>query len=104
MMGSASMSSRDSRSASSRLNEAVPSGHADAIFINGKFVTADAAFRVVSAVAVREGRFLAVGTTDEIRSIAGPSTTVVDLQGQTVVGTENLIRVDDVMESPKVAE
>jgi predicted amidohydrolase YtcJ len=79
------MSSRDSRSASSRLGGTIPSGHPDAIFINGKFITADGAFRVANAVAVRDGRFLAVGSTEEIRSIAGPATTVVDLQGATVL-------------------
>ena len=79
------MSSRDSRSASSRVRAAVPSGYPESIFINGKFITADAAFRVADAVAVRDGRFLAVGSTEEIRSTAGPSTTVVDLDGATVL-------------------
>jgi predicted amidohydrolase YtcJ len=79
------MSSRDSRSANSRLSGTIPSGHPDAIFINGKFITADASFRVVDAVALRDGRFLAIGSSEEIRSIAGPSTSVVDLQGATVL-------------------
>jgi hypothetical protein len=79
------MSSRDSRSASSRISAAAPFAHPDAIFINGKFITADASFRVANAVAVRDGRFLAVGTTEEIRSLAGPSTTIVDLNGATVL-------------------
>jgi len=79
------MSSRDSRSASSRVGGTIPSGHPDAIFINGKFITADSAFGVAHAVAVRDGRFLAVGSTEEIRSLAAPSTTVVDLQGATVL-------------------
>lgn len=79
------MSSRDSRSASARVSAAASFGHPDAIFINGKFITADASFRVANAVAVRDGRFLAVGTTEEIRSIAGPSTTIVDLDGATVL-------------------
>ena len=79
------MSSRDSRSASLRASESVPSGHPDAIFINGNFITADAAFSVANAVAVRDGRFLAVGSTDDIRSMAGPSTSIVDLNGATVL-------------------
>ena len=79
------MSSRDSRSANSRLSGTIPSGHPDAIFINGKFITADASFRVAEAVALRDGRFLAIGSSEEIRSIAGPSTSVVDLQGATVL-------------------
>lgn len=84
--GFADRSAGDARSASSgRTSPAPSSGHPDAIFINGKIVTVDAAFRVADAVAVRDGRFLAVGTTDEMRSIAGPTTTVVDLQGKTVL-------------------
>ncbi|HUN96596.1 MAG TPA: amidohydrolase, partial [Bradyrhizobium sp.] len=34
---------------------------------------------------VRGGRVLAVGTSDDIRRLAGPSTTVVDLEGKTVL-------------------
>jgi predicted amidohydrolase YtcJ len=79
------MSSPSSRSANARRGETLPTGHPDAIFINGKFVTADSEFRIASAVAILEGLFLAVGTSEEIRSIAGPSTMVVDLQGQTVL-------------------
>ena len=79
------MSSRDSRSASLRASESTPSGHPDAIYINGKFITADATFSVANAVAVRDGRFLAVGSTDDIKSMAGPSTSIVDLNGATVL-------------------
>lgn len=82
----ANKSAGDARSASSgRSGPVAAFGHPDAIFINGKIVTVDAAFRVADAVAVRDGRFLAVGTTDEMRSIAGSSTKVVDLQGKTVL-------------------
>ena len=54
-------------------------GHPDAILIDGKIVTVNDAFRVAAAVAVRDGRFPALGTTDEMRSIAGSSTMVVSL-------------------------
>jgi predicted amidohydrolase YtcJ len=84
--GFANKSAGDARSAGSGRSGPVPSSsYPDAIFINGKIVTVDAAFRVADALAVRDGRFLAVGTTDEMGSIAGPSTTVVDLQGKTVL-------------------
>lgn len=79
------MSSRDSRSASLRASESVPSAYPDAIYINGKFITADASFSIASAVAVRDGRFFAVGSTDEIRSMAGPATDIVDLNDATVL-------------------
>ena len=57
----------------------------DAIYVNGKFVTADLAFSYAEAVAIGGGRFTAVGTTAAIRRLAGPNTNVVDLQGRTVV-------------------
>jgi predicted amidohydrolase YtcJ len=80
----ARLTNRDAQNAQLASSRYV-SSYPDALFINGKIVTVDAAFSVAEAVAIREGRFLAVGTTDEMRSIAGPSTTVVDLQGRTVL-------------------
>ena len=57
----------------------------DAIYVNGKIVTADRAFSYAEAVAIRGGTFSAVGTTAAIRRLAGPATKVVDLKGRTVV-------------------
>ena len=62
-----------------------PSGPADLIVVDGKVVTADSAFRIVEAVAVRQGRIVAVGTNADVRSLTGPSTRVVDASGRTVV-------------------
>ncbi len=58
---------------------------ADTIFVNGKVVTADKAFSLAQGVAVKDGRFVAVGSSDQVRRHAGPSTRVVDLQGRTVI-------------------
>ncbi len=57
----------------------------DLVLLNGKILTVDRAFAVKQAVAVRGGKFLAVGTTDEVRRLAGPATQVIDLKGRTVV-------------------
>lgn len=57
----------------------------DTIFHHGKVITADAQFRVQEAFAVRGGRIIAVGTTGEIRALAGPRTTQHDLGGRTVL-------------------
>ena len=57
----------------------------DTVLYNGKILTVDDAFSVVEAVAIRDGRFLLVGDTDEIRSLAGPDTEERDLGGRTVV-------------------
>ena len=55
------------------------------ILHNGKIVTVDAAFSYAQAVAIRAGRFVAVGTNDRVRKVAGPATRVIDLGGRTVV-------------------
>ncbi|SEU20883.1 amidohydrolase [Variovorax sp. OV084] len=58
---------------------------ADAIFINGKVVTVDNNSRVAQAFAVKDGKFLSVGSTDEIKPLASANTQVVDLKGRTVI-------------------
>jgi predicted amidohydrolase YtcJ len=55
------------------------------VLYNGKVLTVDAQFSVAEAVAVRDGRILAVGTSDQIKRLIGPSTRAIDLQGKTVV-------------------
>ncbi len=55
------------------------------VLYNGKVLTVDAQFTLAEAVALRDGRILAVGTTAEIKRLAGPSTNSIDLQGKTVV-------------------
>jgi hypothetical protein len=55
------------------------------VLYNGKIITVDAQFTVAEAVAVRDGRILAVGTNDQIKRLVGPSTRAIDLQGKTVV-------------------
>lgn len=57
----------------------------DLVLLNGKVVTVDDRFSIQEAVAVREDRILAVGTSAEIRTLVGPATRVVDLRGRTVV-------------------
>ena len=47
---------------------------ADLIYYNGKIVTMWANQPTVQAVAIRNGRFLAVGSTAEVLKTAGPST------------------------------
>ena len=57
----------------------------DTILVNGKILTVDRQFSTQQAVAVRDGRIAALGTTAEIRKLAGPNTRVVDLAGRTVI-------------------
>ena len=55
------------------------------ILINGTIVTVDADFTIAEAVAARDGRVFAIGTTADIRKLAGPDTKVIDLQGKSVL-------------------
>lgn len=57
----------------------------DLIFINGKIVTVDKNFSVVEALAVFDGKIVALGKSDEIKALAGKRTEVVDLEGRCVV-------------------
>jgi len=66
--------------------EGAPQGAApDSIFINGKIVTVDERFTVAEAVAVRGERIVAVGSSQDIVRLAGPSTRRIDLRGRTVL-------------------
>ncbi len=58
---------------------------ADTVYFNGKIVTLDEAGSTVSGVAVKGGKILRVGSADEMKKLAGPSTRMVDLGGKTVV-------------------
>jgi predicted amidohydrolase YtcJ len=55
------------------------------ILINGKIVTVDEQFSTREAIAVRDGMIVAVGSTAEIRKLAGSGSRVIDLQGRTVI-------------------
>lgn len=55
------------------------------ILHNGKILTVDDAFSIHQAVAVRDGRFLKVGTNQEILALRGPATQVIDVEGRSVV-------------------
>lgn len=57
----------------------------DTILVGGKIVSADAAFSIHEALAIRGDRIAALGTTRQIRAMAGPATRVIDLGGRTVV-------------------
>lgn len=58
---------------------------ADLIFANGRVVTLDPANRIAEAVACRGERIAAVGSTRDVRTMAGAETRVVDAEGRTIV-------------------
>ena len=59
--------------------------YADVVLYNGKILTVDENFAIVDAVAMRDGKFLAVGTTDRVLPLAGPKTRRIDLKGKTAL-------------------
>ena len=56
-------------------------GPADLVLLNGRIYTLDEARPWAEALAVRRGRIAAVGSTAEIKPLAGPQTTTLDLAG-----------------------
>ena len=64
---------------------AAQEGPPDAVYVGGHVVTVDGEFSIAEAFAVDDGRFVAVGTDDEVRALAGEGTEVVELGGRTVI-------------------
>ncbi|HFK7188614.1 TPA: amidohydrolase [Serratia odorifera] len=58
---------------------------ASLIITNGKFHTIDRDNPSAQAVAIKDGKFLAVGSQSEVMRHAGPQTQVIDLQGHTAI-------------------
>jgi predicted amidohydrolase YtcJ len=61
-----------------------PAETADTILVNGKIVTVDDRFTIAQAVAVKDGRILAVGRNSDIRRL-GSGARIIDLEGRTVI-------------------
>ncbi len=58
---------------------------ADLILLNGRIVTMDDGRPEAEAIAVSKDRVQALGTTVEIRQMAGTNTQIIDLQGQLAI-------------------
>ena len=58
---------------------------ADLVVVNAKVATLDPQSRVVQGLAVREGRIVSVGSSAEVRKLAGPRTRIVDAGGRTLI-------------------
>ncbi len=54
------------------------------IVLNGRVYTIDDTQPLVEAFAVKHGRFIAVGSSDDIRNLATPQTEIIDARGMTV--------------------
>jgi predicted amidohydrolase YtcJ len=66
-------------------SESEPVVAADMILYNGKIVTVNREFDIENAIAINGENILAVGKDDTIRTLVGPDTRMIDLQGKTVI-------------------
>src|SRR5713101_7396529 len=64
---------------------AQPAAGADLIVFNGRIATQDERRSFASAVAIRAGRFVAVGTDADIMAYRGDTTQMIDVGGRTVI-------------------
>lgn len=62
-----------------------PAMNADLILFNGRFHTVDREKPEASAVAIKDGRFVAVGTDAEAMATRGSATRVIDLKGRCAI-------------------
>ncbi len=76
------LSTLASRPGNAAMPNTAPTG--DLILVNAKVTTLDRANPQASAIAIRDGRFLAVGTEAEVRA-AAPQATVIDAKGRRVI-------------------
>lgn len=58
---------------------------ADTVLLHGHVLTMTPGQAAQQAIAIGAGRILAVGSDDDIRRYAGPSTEIIDLQGRTAL-------------------
>jgi predicted amidohydrolase YtcJ len=57
----------------------------DLLLTGGRFVTLDPTARIVTALAVRDGKIVALGESVDLADLAGAGTRVIDLEGRTVI-------------------
>ena len=57
----------------------------DLVIINGKIISVDKNFAIIQAVAVKDGKILATGASDQINALAGKQTKTIDLNGKTML-------------------
>jgi predicted amidohydrolase YtcJ len=58
---------------------------ADLIYCGGDIVTINDTYPSAEALAIRDGKIIAVGTVDEVMAFKGPGTKIIDLDGKTMM-------------------
>ena len=62
-----------------------PAIKADLLITNGKVITVDRDFRIKQAVAVKDGKIVAVGTNADVEAFISSDTNVLDLRGKPIL-------------------
>jgi predicted amidohydrolase YtcJ len=57
----------------------------DFVIINGKVITVDHDFNIKQAVAVKDGKIVAVGSNEDVKPFIATGTRVLDLKGKTIL-------------------
>lgn len=57
----------------------------DQLYVNGTVLTMDMNNSIAQAVAVKDGKILAVGTAEVVKKLAGTTTRMIDLGGKTMI-------------------
>ncbi len=70
----------DSLASARRLSAVAKESTMELLFTGGRVLTIDAMDRIATGVAVRDGRIIAVGDSDEAKQALGPDATHIDLR------------------------
>jgi predicted amidohydrolase YtcJ len=75
------------------------------VLVNAKVFTADPALPYAQAVAIEDGRILAVGSNDQVRALTGPNTRIIDAGGRLVTPglTEAHVHLGVALPTPPLA-
>jgi predicted amidohydrolase YtcJ len=61
----------------------IQKGFADTVLINGRIITVDANNTIVSALAIKDGKIIALGNDNQVKKLIGDATEIIDLRGLT---------------------
>src|SRR6266478_3244775 len=75
------------------------------VLVNAKVFTADPALSYAQAVAIEDGRILAVGRNEQVLALTGPNTRIIDAGGRLVTPglTEAHVHLGDALPTPPLA-
>jgi len=76
---------------------------ADTVYMNGRIYTVNEALPWVDSIAIKNGKFIAVGSNTEVNKVVGGNTEVIDLEGAFVMPGIGDIHIHPALVMPKRA-